>query len=117
MDGGSWISFASEEISGQLNYKKFGKTVFLKISFSNDIVFSKNTNSLYLSYTGSGNTIYLPSAIRPSYQTNVFIIDNVHDTAVHARLLTDGRIQAWNNPNIDVTAITSWQADFCYRID
>ena len=117
MDGGIWISFASEEITGKLNYKKLGKTVFLQISVTNDAVFSGNTNPHYLSYTGSGNTVYLPSAIRPSYQTNVFIIDNEHDTAVHARLLTDGRIQAWNNPNIDVTAISSWQADFCYRID
>lgn len=118
MDGGDWISFASETIqNGKLWYKKLGKTVFVSISNSNDIKFTGITNPRYLTYTRSGNTVYLPSEIKPSYQVNVFIIDNVSDTAVHARILSDGRIQAWNNPNIDITAINSWQADFCYRID
>ena len=117
MDGGRWIDFESETITGRLSYKKLGKTVFLSISVTNEVRFSGNTNPHYFAYIGSGNTVYLPSEIRPTYQTNVFIIDNEHDTAVHARLLTDGRIQAWNNPNIDVAAINSWQADICYRID
>ena len=118
MDGGSWISFASEPIqAGRLWYKKLGKTVFISISQTNSIGFTENPNPRYLTYTRSGNTVYLPSEIRPTYPINIFIIDNENDTAVHARILEDGRIQAWNNPHIDITTISSWQADFCYRID
>ena len=116
VDGDSWHPWNTETVTGNMYYKIVGKTVFLRINISNnEISFPDSGGNLI--YTASGNTVYLPEAIRPQRNMNTLICDNSTDSAVHMRLLTDGTIKAWNNPMIDIRNVASWLVDYCYRID
>ena len=114
LDGGNWTSFANEGLQALMWYKKVGKTIFLHINGSGLIFNSSGGNMLY---QASGNTVFLDYKIRPQRSTNFIICDNTSDSAIHIRLLPEGNIQGWSNPNIDIRTITNWQIDICYRLD
>lgn len=108
VDGSDWVN-----ISTGMMYKKVGKTVFLHIDTSNGTLKFPISGVAQL----NGETLYLPSEIRPSRNTNVPFIDNTNDYVVHARIRSDGMIQAWNTSTFDVTSVNSWQAEWFYRVD
>jgi hypothetical protein len=114
VDGGNWTSFANEDLQALMWYKKVGKTIFLHINGSGLNFNSSGGNMLY---QASGNTVFLDHSIRPQRSTNFMICDNTSDSAIHIRLLPEGNIQGWSNPNIDIRTITNWQIDICYRLD
>ena len=116
VDGDSWHYWNTETISGNMWYKIVGKTVFLRINITNnELSFPSSGGDMI--YTASGNTVYLPSAIRPQRNMNFLLCDNFTDSAIHARLQTNGAIRAWSSPTTDIRNVSSWQCDYCYRLD
>lgn len=114
VDGGDWTSFASEAADAYLWFKKIGKTAFIHIDGS-EINFASNGG--YMHYQRSGNDVYLDTEVLPRRSYNFIVCDNSTDSAVHIRIMPDGRIKGWSNPNINITTITNWEIDICYRLD
>ena len=108
-----WIN--TEIISGANNsikYRKIGNFVYLHVESQGGTLKFNSSNSAMVK---SDNTeVILPSAIIPETFVSIAMIDNSYDTIFHGRLLTNGKIQGWNNSIKDITTINSWQFDVCY---